>query len=651
MDIESSEEPLLKAAACAAEAFFVASPTLCIVDADRTFVEVLGITREQVERGDARLPSTDRDALSRLARSAAALGPGEVLRRDVELAGPHGAVLRARVALFPRHGEGGRLVLLFGSLQYASPPPESVDRPAGDVELATRLQAEIVKRQRSEQRLRRLLDFNSLLASVNHAISVHEDESQLLQAICDLAAQQAHLALTYIARPNAEGRFEFLAASGRIEAIDNVVITTDARSPRGRGTVGQAWHDGKAHFNDSYAKEPSLAPWKDHALAFGLRSNAAVALHRQGAVWAVLSVYHDDENIFDVDLRNLLVQIGLDVSRGLDRLDLLLEEKRHRALRESLLTSALVGIVMTRGRRIVEANTHFAAMLGYRDARDLVGRQTSALYPDEAAFERVKELYPPLYATGSAQLRSASLVRQDGELIACDLSANMVYEAGHQLVVWTVVDVTARDALQRQIAFESLHDVLTGLPNRRSLDRDLGRILARAERMGHVVAVGMLDLDDFKQVNDTLGHEAGDELLRSFAQRLQSFVRASDLVVRLGGDEFVVVIGDLEAGRLRAQLANALDRLHQAVESPFTVGDGRSAEVGMTMGIAVFPSDAGEPDALIRQADAAMYQCKQHKHDRARWWRTSSGDAVAMQGEQNGDLPAHEGLRRLGNEP
>ena len=652
MDIEASRRLAFPGGTLELEAFFVADATLRILDADRTLAKALGIAREDIERGCVQLPLADAAELHELARRLAALTPGEGCRQDVELRGPAGSPLRATLACFPRRDEEGRVTHVLGSLRWGAVSPAadcapSARRDQDEQDLARRLQAEIAKGLRSEQRLGRLLDFNSLLAGVNHAISVHEDESHLLQSICDLATRHAHLALAYIARPDAQGRFEFLAATGRIEAVENVVITTDANSPSGRGNVGRAWRDGKAHFNHSYAKEPALAPWHEHARAFGLRSNAALALHRRGVVWAVLAVYHEEEDVFDADLRNLLEQLALDVSRGLDRLDLLAEDKRNRALRESLLTNALVGIVMTRGQRIVDANAHFASMLGYRDAQDLIGRETRALYPDEASFDRVKALYAHLYATGSAQLTSASLVRQGGEPIACDLSANMTYEAGKRLVVWTVVDVTARDALQRQIAFESLHDALTGLANRRSLDRELPRVLARAERSGHVVAIGMLDLDDFKQVNDTLGHEAGDALLRALAERLQSRLRASDMLVRLGGDEFIVVIDDLDADRLAVQLASALERLHQAVESPFLLGDGHRAEVGLTMGLAMFPGDARDTDSLIRQADAAMYQCKQHKHDRSTWWRLSAASTTLLEGEQDSDPFGPEAARLL----
>jgi diguanylate cyclase (GGDEF)-like protein/PAS domain S-box-containing protein len=494
----------------------------------------------------------------------------------------------------------------------------------------------------AELRLTRLLDFNGLLARINHAISVHDGEDALLQEICDLAARDAHLALAYVARPGADGQFRFIAATGRVQALDGVRISVDAADPLGRGSVGRCWRDGVAQFHDAYAAEATLQPWHAHARAHGLRSSAALPLRRGGVMWGVLAVYHEHEAVFDAELQRLLGQLALDVSRGLDRLELLGREKRSRALRESLLNNALVGIVMTRGRRIVDANAHFASMLGRDSPRELVGRETRALYPDDESFERVKALYRELHQTGSAQLTSAVLRTRAGAIINCDLSANMVREAGHRLVVWTVVDVTERDRLQKQVAYESLHDTLTGLANRRALRRELPRILARAQRHDRVAALGLIDLDDFKPVNDTFGHDAGDRLLCELAARLGARLRAGDLLVRLGGDEFVVVFEDLDPAHAVEQLEHALQRLGEAVAAPFMLGGRDAAEVSMTMGVALYPQDARDPDALIRQADAAMYQCKQRKHARVQWWGLVAPAAAASEPDPEPDGDAFD---------
>ncbi len=164
-------------------------------------------------------------------------------------------------------------------------------------------------------------------------------------------------------------------------------------------------------------------------------------------------------------------------------------------------------------------------------------------------------------------------------------------------------------------------DTLTGLPNRLGLAEYLPQAIARAHRRGRAVAVGVLDLDDFKPVNDRWGHEAGDELLRLVSRGLREALRTSDFIARLGGDEFVVILEDLEEPLAVPQLSAALERLHRAVETPFEVGGGRRCSIEMTMGVVLSPADGTETDMLLRQADAAMYQAKQVKKARTQWWR------------------------------
>ena len=175
--------------------------------------------------------------------------------------------------------------------------------------------------------------------------------------------------------------------------------------------------------------------------------------------------------------------------------------------------------------------------------------------------------------------------------------------------------------LQRQEALAARTDALTGLPNRFALEQHLPHALERARRHGSAVAVGMIDLDDFKPVNDQFGHDAGDALLRQIAQQLQAQLRGNDYLARLGGDEFVLVLEDLDPAHVEPQLAIILQRLDRVIQAPFDLGQARQARVGMTLGLALFPEDGEDTDTLLRNADAAMYQAKARKSDRTQWWR------------------------------
>lgn len=202
-----------------------------------------------------------------------------------------------------------------------------------------------------------------------------------------------------------------------------------------------------------------------------------------------------------------------------------------------------------------------------------------------------------------------------------------------------------RERLERRLRQRATHDALTQLPNRTAVDLHLGRAIARARRQHSLLAVGMLDLDDFKPVNDRWGHDTGDALLQTFAQRLQQALRDTDFVGRIGGDEFILVLEGLSD---TTDLDTTLTRLHAIVETPFTLPGGQRATVDMSLGIALYPQHGSDADSLLRAADAALYASKSRKANRTSWWQlpdTAAQTAAAQTPEDAsvalyGDTPA-----------
>ena len=175
-----------------------------------------------------------------------------------------------------------------------------------------------------------------------------------------------------------------------------------------------------------------------------------------------------------------------------------------------------------------------------------------------------------------------------------------------------------RKLAEDRIQFMATHDALTGLPNRTLLKDRLNQAILVAKRFGRGVAVVFVDLDNFKVVNDSLGHNAGDELLRTVAGRILSQVRAADTVVRIGGDEFVIVLcdQDQEAPSLSATLTRIQDAIAEPVES-----EGRSFRVTSSLGVASYPADGDDAEALLSNADSAMYRAKEVGRDNFQFYR------------------------------
>lgn len=484
-------------------------------------------------------------------------------------------------------------------------------------------------RERDAQRLKRLSEFNTMAAQVSQLIATAENEAHLLQNICGLSTRFGHLKLAWIGRPDEEKRIHCIASSGEVSYLDGLYVSVDSARAEGLGPAGQTWRDQIAHYYQSCAESPDLAPWQERAAQLGLRASASHPIFRGGKIWAIFNVYHGQPYVWDDEVKHLLDELAQNISRGLDRIDArkrerLLERKLQlsQSYQRALFEKNAAGIFLVDHNRIIrDVNTSLAEITGYSQA-ELVGQSTAMLHVDQEAFESFSPQHQALLAGKPWVHETLNLRRKDGKIIVVQILGSLVTLATDEAgILWSIVDVTLQQQAQDQILYQSLHDALTHLPNRRALDEYLPKAMARVQRQGSTLAVGMLDLDDFKPVNDNWGHEAGDRLLMQLAARLQSLIRETDFLVRLGGDEFVVVFENLEEGSTMIQLQSALDRLHQAVESPFELSEEIRAEVGMTLGVALYPYDAKDGDSLIRLADAAMYQAKEHKHDRQQWWR------------------------------
>jgi diguanylate cyclase (GGDEF)-like protein/PAS domain S-box-containing protein len=197
-------------------------------------------------------------------------------------------------------------------------------------------------------------------------------------------------------------------------------------------------------------------------------------------------------------------------------------------------------------------------------------------------------------------------VRADGALIDLAIySRHLVYHE-QPAVLLALMDVTERKRAEARLAFLAQHDALTGLPNRNLLRLKMDDLLLHTRRSSDKVAVLVLGLDNFKSVNDTLGHAAGDRLLRAVAKRLRSILRDEDIVAHLNSDEFAIVQGGLARPDDAAQLCR---RLLAAIADPYLL-DGNSVVIGATIGIAMAPGDGDEPEKLLKNADMALSRAK-----------------------------------------
>jgi diguanylate cyclase (GGDEF)-like protein/PAS domain S-box-containing protein len=253
-----------------------------------------------------------------------------------------------------------------------------------------------------------------------------------------------------------------------------------------------------------------------------------------------------------------------------------------------------------------------------RILREFVSHQVE----DQAAFiDKVNYLY------SQRTERSRDEIRLKNGKVLDRYSAPLVDTKGqYRGRIWYFRDITDRKLAEKQVQFLAYYDALTQLPNRTLLHDRLGKALADARRHHHKVALLFLDLDRFKDINDSLGHSVGDLLLRAVAERLKTWGREQDTVARLGGDEFLLMLTELKD---TPDAAVAAERLMKAMSAEFVV-EGHSLNVGCSLGISIFPEHGTDCDTLIKNADAAMYCAKDNGRNNFRFY-TADINAQVME--------------------
>ncbi len=247
-----------------------------------------------------------------------------------------------------------------------------------------------------------------------------------------------------------------------------------------------------------------------------------------------------------------------------------------------------------------------------RPPGELVGKRADQVLPDDAANEVMLALREA-HTLGQSQGHQYELDLPQGR-VWFELSvARKPVEEGHDpRFIVLARDVTDRRQRMDEVSWQAGHDALTGLPNRALLSDRFTRAMASTQRQQCLLAVCMLDLDGFKPVNDSFGHEAGDQLLVEVSARLLRAVRAEDTVARLGGDEFVLLLGDLKD---IAEAELMLRRIQTAMAAPYLI-QSESVLISASIGVALYPLDESDADTLLRHADLAMYQAKDEGRNR-----------------------------------
>ena len=479
---------------------------------------------------------------------------------------------------------------------------------------------------------RRITRLYNALSEINQAIVRMEHEEQLFPLVCRCAVEFGGMSMAFVAQIDEQNNLFHPAASyGRgNDCLDNIVMSPMADVPEGRGPIGIAYRENREVIVNNYFSDPITVPWRERASGNKWNSAAAFPIQRGGQPYAVLSVYHTQKNAFDAEAIALLCEMSRDMAFSLDNFD---REIQRNAAEESLRMAGSIYEYSSEGMMVANAdnfilaiNPAFTKITGYL-SEDVIGKPPSILKSGRHDVDFYQSMWSEINTTGkwTGEIWDK---RKDGEVYPKWLTINTIYnnDGSVHLRFALFTDISQRKKSEEQIWQQANFDHLTELPNWRMFHDRLNQEIKKSRRAGLPLAVLFLDLDHFKEINDTLGHVKGDLLLIEAAQRLLSCVRESDTVARFGGDEFVLILSEL--GDL-----DSVERICECIlttlSAPFRLGD-ETAYVSVSIGITLYPSDATEIETLLRNADQAMYAAKNAGRNRYSYY-TKAMQLVAQQ--------------------
>ncbi len=372
------------------------------------------------------------------------------------------------------------------------------------------------------------------------------------------------------------------------------------------GRVNRNWHLSIAVRND----DPILFGILDKAVR-GMESNAVKKIHSK---WISVTYEHQ----FNY---SLLWKIFAGIStvmilflyryheintfnRKLQELNMRLKESEESF--RYLVDNAHEGIAVVQNKRLVYVNPGMCKMTGY-DKDSLLNLESFlAIIAPEARETILANHLNRLAGKASPNRYESIFLKRDGSTYPIELTGVLISWNDHPATLNIVSDISERKAAEETVRFLAHHDSLTGLPNRYLLMERLEQSLAQARRSEQFLGVLFMDLNDFKQVNDTHGHDAGDMLLKEVASRLQALMRDSDTLARMGGDEFVALLPQVNG---KSGIEALIARIDSALQSPFNIGKA-TVNSRASVGYSLFPENGGTAEDLLRTADQRMYHVK-----------------------------------------
>lgn len=482
---------------------------------------------------------------------------------------------------------------------------------------------DITERITDQAKIQRNIQLYAALSECNKAIVHCVSEDALFLQVCQAAVQFGGMKLAWVGLIDPATRTVNKAVSFGDSTcyLDDLTISLDLNSAFGHSPTGTAICENQPYWCQDFLNDPLNAPWHERAMKAELAASASLPLYRHGLVIGAFVLYSGEANAFDEPARNLLVEMSSDVSFALD--NIAREEQRKRNVdeikfRNTILltqqeTSLDAILVVDENVLIISFNQQFLDMW-------LMSPRSADTSLNDFRLESVagQLMYPEIFIARVQYLNEQRVAKSREEIVLKDgrtidqYSAPITGGDGHYHGrVWYFRDITERKVAENKIEQLAFYDPLTCLPNRRLLHDRLQHALVASARHDSHGAILFIDLDNFKTLNDTQGHNVGDLLLTEVAGRLQGCVRERDTVARVGGDEFVVMLEELSADLLLAvaQTKAIGDKILASISEKYLLNS-FEYYCSTSIGVSLFHNQEVTEDELLKRADTAMYQAK-----------------------------------------
>ena len=484
----------------------------------------------------------------------------------------------------------------------------------------------VTDRKLAEQAADRHKRMYAALSATNEAIMHAQSPAELYERVCSAAVDSGGLISAAVLLPDGpEGLMRVEAVSATIDPsrMRDAGFSSDPATPEGRGLVGLAYRSGITQVSNDFMKDERTAFWHARAKASGVKAEASVPLHRRGAVYGAMVFFSPERRFFDDDVVKLLERMAQNISFALGNLER--DRERHKAQ-----------TALTESEARFRALTHLSSdwyweqdgELRYTrfQSRDSAAADVAGEFVGRHPWELSFEIEPGhgrpssfrAFLEDPQPYRDVVQVRAgaDGSRQYFNVSGEPLFDAGGGFIGYRGVskNITSQRLADERIRYLATHDGLTGLPNRAMFSQLLNTEIELASRNERQFGLLYVDLDGFKRVNDTLGHDAGDVLLKLMAKRFAASLRGSDTVSRLAGDEFAILVRDVQGA---PDLWAIASKVLAAADAPLDV-IGHACSVSASIGMALFPEHARDELSLMKRADMAMYLAKRSGKNRAR---------------------------------